>query len=171
MTSLFLLAAHPLVHVNASLNTLAAVLLALGLLFIKQGKVDAHKKTMLSAFAVSILFLACYLVYHLMGPLHTKFAHDGVIKVVYYAILISHILLAITVPPLAIVTILLGLRSQGQWLPASIRNSSDGELTEYTTAARTKHRRWAKITFPVWMYVSVTGVVVYLMLYHLFPAG
>lgn len=150
----FLLTAHPLVHVNASLNALATVLLVLGLFFIKQGKEDAHRRTMLSAFGVSVIFLACYLAYHILLVGHVKFTHGGVVRTIYYIILSTHILLAMLVPFLAIVTIYFGYQA----------------LKTSDSVYRKKHARLAKITFPIWLYVSVTGVIVYVMLYHLWPA-
>lgn len=134
--------------VNAGLNGFAAILLAAGYVQIKQRRVLAHRNLMLSAFAVSIAFLACYLVYHAAlhqdtGLAGKKFAGQGVIRPVYFTILITHVLLAVTVPVLASITIYRGLKAD--W---------------------PRHRRIAKITFPIWMYVSVTGVIIYLMLYH-----
>src|SRR6476620_3280894 len=107
-----LLAAHPIVHVNASLNSLATVLLLAGLFLIKRGRVEAHKRTMLAAFAVSIVFLVCYLAYHWLEG-HVKFTHPGPIKYVYSGILLSHILLAMTVPFLASWQIYLGFKAMG----------------------------------------------------------
>lgn len=142
-------------HVNAALNALAAVLLAVGLALVKRAAAQparraaleiAHKRTMLSAFGVSVVFLVCYLYYHivLMHGHSTKFPADaGPVRYVYYAILLSHIVLAAAVPLLAIATIYFGLRDR-----------------------RAPHRRLARWTFPIWMYVSVTGVIVYVMLYH-----
>ena len=137
--------------VNASLNGLAFTLLVTGFVLIRRGHRDAHKKTMLAAFATSILFLAIYLLYH--GAMHhytgqagVKFQGSGAIRGIYFVILISHVLLAIAVPVLAIVTIRRGLK--GQW---------------------EAHRRIARITFPIWVYVSVTGVIIYLMLYQWDP--
>ena len=105
-----LLAAHPIVHVNASLNSLATVLLLVGLYLIKRGRVKAHKRTMLTAFAVSIAFLVCYVWYHIqVGSI--KFTHPGPVRYVYYSILLSHVLLAITVPFLATWQIYLGFSS------------------------------------------------------------
>lgn len=128
--------------VNASLNGLATVLLAVGLVFIKAGKVQAHKRTMLGAFGVSVAFLVSYLIYH--GFAGSKpFTGTGVVRVVYFLILVTHIVLAAAVPVLAIITIRRGLKED--W-PA--------------------HRRIARWTWPIWMYVSITGVVIYLMLYH-----
>jgi putative membrane protein len=161
-----LFAAHPLVHVNASLNALATVLLLLGLFFIKHGRVDAHKRTMLSAFIVSMVFLGCYLWYHAMVG-HVEFTHTGPVKYVYDVILLSHVLLAMSVPFLAIRQIYLGYRAIG---------CCSGNLPESQRAAAAsmylaKHLRLAKWVFPIWLYVSVTGVVVYVMLYHLWPAA
>src|SRR5947207_12300970 len=104
---MILLAAHPIVHVNASLNATATVLLLLGLYLIKNGRVEAHKRTMLTAFAVSIAFLVCYVWYHLQVG-SVRFTHPGVVRYVYYVILTSHVLLAITVPFLATRQIYLG---------------------------------------------------------------
>jgi putative membrane protein len=159
-----LLAAHPIVHVNASLNTLATMLLLVGLYFIKRGRVDAHKRTMLTAFSVSIVFLGCYVWYHIQVG-RVEFTHSGSVRYVYYAILLSHVLLAITVPFLATWQIYLGFRAIGCCAPG------DDQVAERAIAAahREKHRRWARVTFPVWLYVSVTGIVVYAMLYHLWP--
>jgi putative membrane protein len=157
-------AAHPIVHVNASLNALATVLLVVGLVFIKRGRVDAHKWTMLAAFGVSTVFLMCYLWYHYhVGSV--RFTHPGLVKYIYLAILTSHVLLAVTVPFLAIRQIYLGYRAIG---------CCGGEMTQPEKMAATalyleKHLRLAKWVFPIWLYVSVTGVVVYVMLYHLWP--
>jgi uncharacterized membrane protein YozB (DUF420 family) len=139
----------PLASLNAALNALATVLLLLGYVLIKSGREQAHKRTMLTAFGVSVAFLASYLIYHYqVGGRGTHFAGTGLVRPVYYAILISHIVLAAAVPVLAVATIALGLRDR-----------------------RAAHRRWARVTFPIWLYVSVTGVLVYWMLYHLYPPG
>ncbi len=128
--------------VNASLNALATVMLLMGYVLIRRKRVEAHKRTMLSAFGVSVAFLTCYLIYHSFH-LSQSFPGAGWTRPVYYSILVSHIILAAAVPFLAAVTIYRGLK--GQW---------------------DKHRRIARITFPIWLYVSVTGVMIYLMLYH-----
>jgi uncharacterized membrane protein YozB (DUF420 family) len=128
--------------VNASLNALATVLLVVGYVLIRRKRVRAHTKAMLSAFGVSVVFLACYLVYHAYAG-SKSFTGTGLIRPIYFGILISHIVLAALVPVLAAVTIRRGLA--GQW---------------------EKHRRIARVTFPIWLYVSVTGVIIYLMLYH-----
>jgi putative membrane protein len=133
--------------VNAGLNGTAAILLALGLWQIKRRRVIAHKACMLAAFAVSMLFLVSYVVYHLhVGSV--RFAGPGSVRPVYLAILVTHTLLAAAVPILAVVTLSYGLR-----------------------ARYTPHARIARWTLPVWLYVSVTGVIVYLMLYRLYPAA
>ena len=138
-------------HVNAALNATAALLLLRGYWLIRRRRERAHIRTMLSCFGVSVLFLVCYLVYHQLlfsvtGQRGKPFGNQvAVIRWVYLGILVSHVVLAVTVPFLAGITIYHGLRDQ-----------------------RIRHRRWARWTFPIWLYVSVTGVVVYLMLYHLF---
>jgi uncharacterized membrane protein YozB (DUF420 family) len=138
---------HPLATLNASLNALATILLVVGFVLIKQGRVDAHRRTMLAAFAVSTIFLISYLIYHyLVGSV--KFTAEGLPRTIYLSILLSHVILAVFVPFLAIWTIWLGLKDR-----------------------RVEHRKWAKITFPIWLYVSITGVVIYVMLYLLYPAN
>ena len=133
---------------DATLNAIAAVLLVIGYRLIKHGRELAHKRVMLSAFAVSTVFLACYLTYHIGGRFagrsEVRFTEPPPIRYVYFTILISHVLLAFTVPVLAIATIWLGLKDR-----------------------REAHRLLARWTFPIWLYVSVTGVGVYVMLYHL----
>jgi len=162
--TLLLAAAHPIVHVNASLNSLATVLLLVGLSLIKRGRVEAHKRAMLSAFAVSIAFLACYVWYHIHVG-RVEFTHSGPVRYVYYAILLSHVLLAITVPFLATWQIYLGFRALG----CCVSKGDQAEDGAIAAMYRDKHCRWARATFPIWLYVSVTGVVVYVMLYHLWP--
>jgi len=130
--------------VNATLNALSAVLLVWGYTLIRRKQVDRHRRVMLTAFATSCLFLVCYLVYHAQVG-SVPFGHEGTtIRTVYFVILITHTILAATVPVLAIIT-----------------------LRRALAARYDKHRRIARWTLPVWLYVSVTGVVVYVMLYHL----
>jgi uncharacterized membrane protein YozB (DUF420 family) len=137
-------AIHPLATVDAALNATATVLLVLGWVLIKRRAEKAHKWCMISAFVVSSVFLACYLTYHATAePVH--FRGQGISRPIYFAILISHVSLAVTVPVLAGRTLYLGLKDR-----------------------RIEHRRWALWTMPIWLYVSVTGVVVYVMLYHLY---
>lgn len=134
---------HTLPTVNAALNGLAAILLVRGFFLIKARKIEAHKKTMLAAFATSIVFLISYLIYHAQVG-SVRFEHTGLLRTVYLTILVSHTILAAAVPFLAIITLRRGLK---------------GDFP--------RHRKIARWTFPIWLYVSVTGVVVYLMLYHL----
>lgn len=134
--------------VNASLNAICACLLTIGYVAIKRRRIALHKTCMLSAVAVSVVFLACYLYYH-FAILHgqaTRFPEDSGMRSVYLAILGSHTVLAAVVAPLALFTMYLGLRGRLQ-----------------------RHVRVARWTLPLWLYVSVTGVVVYVMLYHLYP--
>ena len=128
---------------NATLNALAAVLLVTGYVLIRQGRRDAHRRTMIAAFATSVLFLASYLVYHAnVGS--RPFTGQGAIRIVYFVILITHVILAAAVLPLALVTLNQGLRERFD-----------------------RHVRVARWTLPIWLYVSVTGVIVYVMLYQM----
>lgn len=138
---------YSLPTVNACLNGAATVLLTLGYLQIRRGNVAAHRRLMISAFVTSILFLISYLVYH-ANVLSVPFTAQGPIRAVYFSILITHVILAALVPVLAIITLHAGLRARFD-----------------------RHRRIARWTWPIWMYVSVTGVLVYLMLYHLWPSS
>jgi uncharacterized membrane protein YozB (DUF420 family) len=131
--------------VNATFNSLAFALLIIGYGMIRAGRVVAHKRCMISAFMVSILFLATYLTYRFFGS-DKKFTGEGWIRPVYFFVLITHVTLASLVPFLASYTLYLGLRGPVH-----------------------RHRRIARITFPVWVYVSITGVIVYVMLFRLFP--
>lgn len=128
---------------NATLNSISTILLLTGYYFIRRREIERHKLTMLLAFATSCLFLTSYLVYHYSVP-HVPFEKEGWIRPVYYTILASHVILAATVPVLAGVTLFRAWRGQFA-----------------------KHRKIAKWTWPIWMYVSVTGVVVYVMLYEI----
>jgi len=129
--------------VNATLNALSAVLLVCGYLLIRRRRIDQHRRVMQTAFATSCLFLVCYLVYHAQVG-SVPFHHEGTtLRTVYLAILLTHTVLAATVPVLAIIT-----------------------LRRALAARYDKHRQIARWTLPIWLYVSVTGVVVYVMLYH-----
>jgi uncharacterized membrane protein YozB (DUF420 family) len=156
--------AHPLVHLNAVLNVVATLLLALGLWQIKRCRETAHGRIMIAALATSAVFLTSYLTYHFAVHLTVKFTHPGPIKWVYYAILLSHVLLAITVPFLAIAAAIFGSRAVG-WGRAAALSPEERALF------RAKHIRIVRWAYPIWMYVSVTGVVVYAMLYHLWPSA
>ena len=134
---------HSLPAVNAALNASAAVLLLTGYSLIRQKRIQAHRRVMLTTFGVSIAFLACYLVYHSQVG-SVAYRKTGSVRAIYFSILITHTLLAATVPVLAVITLRRGLRGDYK-----------------------RHRRIARWTFPIWLYVSVTGVIVYLMLYKL----
>ncbi len=127
--------------INASLNLTAAVLLLLGYVFIKKGNIAAHRAMMGAAFAASTLFLISYLYYHYHAG-SKPYTGQGFLRTVYFSVLISHTILATAIVPLILTSITLALRGRFD-----------------------RHRAWAKWTWPLWMYVSVTGVVIYLMLY------
>lgn len=134
--------------VNAILNTTSAVLVVLGLLAIKARKVGLHKTCMLAAVVVSAVFLGSYLYYHFVvkGGQPTSFTAQGTPRLVYFTILISHTILAVAAAPLVLYTSYLGLRDRLD-----------------------RHVKLARWTLPIWLYVSITGVVVYWMLYQLYP--
>lgn len=143
---------------NASLNGLSTLLLLRGWRQIRTGQRNAHRTTMLTAFAVSAVFLACYLVYHAALQHYTgsgskKFEGLGLIRPVYYSILISHVFLAFFVAVLAPLTIWKGLTAD--------KAERLGQPANWAG-----HRQVAKVTFPIWVYVSVTGVVIYFLAYH-----
>ena len=133
---------HSLPAINATLNGISAILLVVGYLLIRSRRIDAHRRVMLAAFATSSLFLICYVVYHLQVG-SVRFPRQGFVRTLYFGILISHVTLAFAVPPLAIVTLSRGL-----------------------TARYDRHRAIARWTLPIWLYVSVTGVLVYVLLYQ-----
>lgn len=128
--------------VNASLNALSTVFLTLGYIFIKQKKQNAHRNSMIAAFITSAIFLACYLTYHFNVKAVTKFQGQGIARPIYFFILITHIILAVIIVPLVLMS-----------LSRALKQRFDA------------HKRIARWTWPLWMYVSVTGVLVYLMLY------
>jgi len=132
---------------NASLNALSALLLAAGYGFIRKRQIARHRLCMLGAFLVSTAFLVSYVVYHARHG-STPFPAHGWVRPAYYTLLFTHVVLAISVVPLACLTLYRALRSDFLG-----------------------HRRLAKLTLPIWMYVSVTGVLVYWMLYHLYGAA
>lgn len=143
----------PFPTINATLNGLSGILLIAGFIAIRRKHITLHRNLMIGAFAVSVIFLGCYLYYHLVvkaGQPMTKFADKNPmaptsVRYFYYFILSSHTILAAFAAPMAIRTLVLGLRDD-----------------------REKHRWWAKLTFPIWLYVAITGVVVYWMLYRLY---
>lgn len=132
---------------NAGLNAISTLLLTAGFVFIKSGRKIAHRNCMVGAFSVSCVFLITYVLHKiLVKGVHTPFGGVGFWKTFYYGMLISHILLAIVIVPLILVT-----------------------MTHAIKARFEHHRAWARWTFPLWYYVSVTGVLVYFMLYQWFP--
>jgi putative membrane protein len=133
---------HDLPAVNASLNAISGVLLLAGYTMMRLRKIDMHRRLMIAAFAASALFLVCYVVYHAQVG-SVPFPRHGWVRPLYFTILITHVVLAASVPPLAIVTLTRGLKGRYP-----------------------QHRKIARWTFPIWMYVSVTGVLVYVLLYQ-----
>lgn len=134
--------------VNAGLNAVAGTLLVVGRRLARQRRIDEHRRVMLSAFGVSALFLFFYVSHKVSkGFENTTFNVEGAAKIAYLMLLFTHVVLAAAVPFLAIALIWLGLKD-----------------------VRDKHRRLARVAWPIWMYVSVTGVVIYVLLYHLNPA-
>jgi uncharacterized membrane protein YozB (DUF420 family) len=133
-------------HVNACLNGASAVLLITGYTFIRFRNVAAHRTCQVAALVVSILFLVSYLTYHFHHGA-TRFQGTGVVRPIYFAILLTHTILAIVIVPLVVLTFYRALRNDFS-----------------------RHRRIARITLPLWLYVSITGVIVYLMLYQIYPS-
>lgn len=140
-------------HLNASLNAISSLFLISGLFFILRKDIKRHRFCMLTACIVSTLFLCCYVTYHIirtysfgLGP--TKFTGEGIARPIYFTILTSHTILAALVGPFVILTLWRGLKLRVE-----------------------SHRRIARLVYPVWLYVSITGVVVYFMLYQIFPAS
>jgi uncharacterized membrane protein YozB (DUF420 family) len=128
---------------NAILNSTSAILLVIGWILIRQRKIEAHRKVMIAAFSVSVLFLISYLIYHSQAGA-VRYQKTGPIRTVYFSVLLSHTILAAFVPFMAIITLVRGLK-----------------------ANYARHRAIAVWTLPIWLYVSVTGVVVYWMLYRM----
>jgi uncharacterized membrane protein YozB (DUF420 family) len=134
-------------HLNACLNGTSALLLFSGYSFIRSRNVIAHRACQIAALVVSLLFLASYLTYHYHHGA-TPFPGTGVIRPIYFTILLTHTVLAMVIVPLVILSFYRAFR--GDFI---------------------RHRRIARVTLPLWLYVSITGVVVYLMLYHIYPSG
>jgi uncharacterized membrane protein YozB (DUF420 family) len=133
---------HALPAVNAMLNAIATVLLITAYVLILNRRIDAHRRVMIAAFATSSLFLICYVVYHAQVG-SVRFTRQGFVRPLYFGILITHVTLAAAVPPLAIVTLSRGLKARFD-----------------------RHKAIARWTLPIWLYVSVTGVLVYVLLYQ-----
>ncbi len=135
---------HALAPLNAVLNSTAAILLVAGFYFIRRGRVHAHRACMIAAVAVSIAFLTSYSIYHLhVGDV--RFSGQGWVRPLYFSILVPHVMLAGVIVPLALITLYFAMRGRYR-----------------------SHRRIARWTWPLWMFVSVTGVIVYVMLYQLY---
>jgi uncharacterized membrane protein YozB (DUF420 family) len=134
-------------HVNACLNATSAILLFTGYSFIRARNVSAHRACQIAALVVSLLFLASYLTYHYHHG-STRFLGTGLVRPIYFTVLTSHTILAIVIVPLVALTFYRAFR--GDFI---------------------RHRRIARITLPLWLYVSITGVIVYLMLYQIYPHG
>jgi len=152
---------HFLPHLNAVLNATSTILVLMAFTFIRAGRPVAHRRTMIAAIAVSAVFLVSYLTYHFTAPVF-KFPGTGWIVPVYYAMLISHVFLAVVVTPMIAITAWRGLRA---W--------RGGEGLADRTANFARHRAIARWTLPIWLYVTVTGVVIYVTLYHVYarPPG
>jgi len=133
-------------HVNACLNGTSAVLLLSGYRFIRARNIPAHRACQIAALCISILFLASYLTYHYHHGA-TRFQGTGIVRPIYFTILLTHTILAIVIVPLVILTFYRAFRND---FP--------------------RHRRIARVTLPLWLYVSITGVIVYLMLYQIYPS-
>lgn len=131
--------------VNACLNLTATILLVIARGAIKRREIEKHKKLMIASFSTSVVFLICYLIYH-YNVLSVPFREPEWFRPIYLVILITHVILAAVVPILAVITLRRGLKRDD-----------------------TKHKKIAKYTYPIWLYVSVTGVVIYLLLYRIFP--
>jgi uncharacterized membrane protein YozB (DUF420 family) len=133
---------HDLPAVNATLNGISGILLVIAYLLIRARRIEQHRRVMLAAFTTSSLFLVCYVVYHAQVG-SVRFTRQGFVRPLYYSILITHVVLAIATVPLAIMTLSRGLK-----------------------ARYARHRAIARWTLPIWLYVSVTGVLVYVLLYQ-----
>jgi len=133
---------HDLPAVNATLNGISAILLVVAYLLIRAKRIEQHRRVMLAAFSTSTLFLICYLVYHAQVG-SVRFTRQGAVRPLYYSILVTHVVLAAATLPLAIITLSRGLKMR-----------------------YARHRAIARWTFPIWLYVSVTGVLVYVLLYQ-----
>ena len=133
-------------HLNATLNASSFILLSSGYYFIRHKRVSAHRACQLSALTASVLFLISYIVYHSHHGV-TKFAGQGIVRPIYFTILTTHTFLAAVIVPFVIIT---------------VRRAMRGDFV--------RHKKIARWTLPMWLYVSITGVVVYLMLYHLYPS-
>jgi uncharacterized membrane protein YozB (DUF420 family) len=136
------LTVHDLPAVNATLNGISGILLVIAYALIRARRIEQHRKVMIAAFAASSLFLVCYVVYHAQVG-SVRFTRQGFVRPIYFTILVTHVVLAAVVLPMAIITLSRGLKGR-----------------------YAHHRRIARWTFPIWLYVSITGVLVYVLLYQ-----
>ena len=143
-------------HLTAVLNALAGILIVIGYSLIKSQRRDLHRKVMTSAVIVSALFLVAYVLHHLTAPVYV-FGGQGIVRPIYFVMLTTHVVLAVAVTPMVILTFMRALRAR--------RNGG------ITTGDFSRHKALARWTLPIWLYVSVTGVLVYLMVYQIYPAG
>ena len=132
--------------INACLNALATLFLSLGYFFVRKGNKTAHKNCMISALLTSAVFLTCYLIYHFNTEVVTRFVNPSWFRPIYLVILITHVILAVVILPLIFMTFSRALKARYEL-----------------------HKKIAKWTWPLWMYVSITGVLIYLLLYQIFP--
>ena len=132
--------------INACLNGLATIFLTLGFVFIKKGNKTAHRNCMISAFVTSAVFLACYLTYHIKTEAVTRFVEPAWFRPIYLVLLFTHVVLAVVILPLIFMTLSRALKERFE-----------------------QHKKIARWTWPLWMYVSITGVLIYLLLYQVFP--
>jgi len=140
---------HDIPSLNAALNAVATALITVGFILVKTGRKEAHRKVMLCAAAVSAVFLVGYVTHKiLIGGVHTPFAGTGAIRTIYYTMLVSHIILAMSIAWLVPRTFLFAIRGNFE-----------------------RHKAWACWTFPIWYYVSVTGVLIYFSVNHWWPAA
>lgn len=133
-------------HVIGVINSLTTLFLILGLVFIKQNKINLHRAAMSAAFSLGAFFLVCYVLYHVSNPAN-KFTGEGFVRYIYFFVLISHIALSLVVLPLVL---------------RAMYYAVSGQFT--------RHKSIVRYAYPIWLYVSASGVAVYLMLYHIFPA-
>lgn len=147
---------HILPHVNAALNATSTILIVVALALIKSGRPAAHRRVMIAAMIVSAVFLVCYLTYHFTAPVFV-FPGRGWVVPVYYTMLVTHVILALAVTPMIVITAWRGTQA---W-----RNGGGLENVELNFA---RHRRIARWTLPIWLYVTVTGVAIYVTLYHVY---
>ena len=148
-------------HLTAALNALAGILLVIGYTLIRTEQRAAHRAVMTTAVIVSALFLVAYVLHHLTAPVYV-FNGQGIVRPIYFFMLTTHVILAVAVTPMVIVTFIRALRAKAR---------AEQEGGGLATGDFDRHKALARWTFPIWLYVSVTGVLVYLMVYQIYPAA